>query len=127
MKYSLLILSLLLSACGDGHNKEEMKPIAEVAPSPTPKPKECADAPFVGNWIDTRSNALNFLDDCTGTSITQKLEWSLKDNLIHFTSEEVEIDICSYGIGSTGSLLSPISIILNLLCQKSGALSYIKE
>lgn len=132
MKYKCLLLSLFVSACGNESEPQteskpiQISPVASQSPSPTPL-AGCADAAFAGNWIDLNNNSLQFKDDCTALASNQKLTWALTDDLIHFTSDKVQIDICSYVITSTGSLTSPITIILNLACAKGGALSYNKK
>lgn len=138
---TLLILPLalpLLCLLGCGENeKTEEKTVSDIHPSPTPTPSPtpevhsvCENPALVGNWISGRSS-LNFSKDCTVMAQDEKLSWSIetKDNIdyLNFAADSAEVDLCSYQIKSSGTLTSPISILLDLICAKSGTLTYTKK
>lgn len=133
MKQVILALSLLstlsLIGCGDNSSPAAtVSPVPTVAPvvviTPTPSPTPTPAGSLVGNWIDIKSDELDIHADNTVTSNGQKLIWAGDQSNISFSDENVLIDTCTYQITSTGNLISPITIILELVCTKSGLITY---
>jgi hypothetical protein len=128
----LLPLFLLLAACGSEHATSVSPtatptPQVSTTPSPSPAAQGCADIPLIGIWEATASNELKFSEDCTATVGAQKLEWSVKDEAVSFSSGKISVDSCDYQITSIGGLSSPLVISLKLNCDKSGLLNYTKK
>ena len=125
MKYLPLTLLIGLSACGGSHDSPDASPtpIPVVSSTPTPTPSSSSQA-LVGNWIEG-TNTLVFKADGTALSNTQALSWSVdsSENLL-FTSNSVSVDSCAFEILTSGGLTTTLKTVLDLACQKAGALTY---
>lgn len=131
MKHALLVLSLLIAACGSEETAKTTTPAPVQQQPETPKVEDSkaeAVSPLVGNWIDAESHTLVFKKGGTATTNDQPLSWSLKEgDYVLFSAETIDVDLCHYEISTKGNLKDPLSIVLDMSCAASGELHYSKN
>ena len=78
-----------------------------------------------GTFVDAKGNTITFEtpgvfnEDGTALVNQTKINYSLLNDHISFESNTISIDECVYQINSTGGLLAPIKIFLNLIILRN--------
>jgi len=137
--YLLFSLSVILTLAACGQQPGSNAPVAATPtpqtaisqpttsplPSSSPQPASTplSEASLVGNWIEG-TNTLSFAANGIVFSNKMKLSYRIEGSEVYFTDEDVAVDSCSFSIVSSGTLTTPIQILLDLVCNRSGSLIY---